>query len=176
MPPAWHALAPDDALARTDGRRAGLTAAEARARLAEHGPNEPARARPEPVWSLLWRQVADPMIVVLIVAGGIAVALGEGVDAAVVFAVVILNALIGFLQEHRAGRAIRALAAMVPERATVLRDGAPVAVPSTEVVPGDVLRLRRGDRVAADARLLEVHGLEVDESALTGESLPVAKG
>jgi len=172
---ALHAIEADDALRLLGGRREGLSSAEARGRLAEHGPNEPPHARPESSWALLRRQVADPMISVLIVAGTIALVLGEQVDAAVVFAVVVVNALIGFAQEQRAGSAIRALTAMVPEHATVLRDGERVNVPAFEVVPGDVVVLGLGDRVAADARLLEARGLEIDESALTGESMPVAK-
>jgi calcium-translocating P-type ATPase len=170
-----HAIGPDEALRVLDSRREGLSSAEATTRLAAHGPNEPPHARPESSWALLRRQVADPMISVLIVAGAIALVLGEQVDAAVVFAVVVVNALIGFAQEQRAGNAIRALAALVPEHATVLRDGERVDLPASEVVPGDVVVLRRGDRVAADARLLEARGLEIDESTLTGESLAVAK-
>ena len=170
-----HAIEADDALALLDSRRGGLSSAEASERLARYGPNEPPHARPESSWALLRRQVADPMISVLAVAGAIALVLGEQVDAAVVFAVVVINALIGFAQEQRAGNAIRALAAMVPEHATVMRDGEHEEVPASEVVPGDMVVLGRGDRVAADARLLEVRGLEIDESALTGESMPVTK-
>jgi calcium-translocating P-type ATPase len=175
MARTWHATDADDALAALDSRRDGLTAAEARRRLVDQGANEPARARPESSLTLLRRQVADPMIAVLAIAGAIALALGEQVDAVVVFAVVIANAAIGFVQEHRADRAIRSLAAMVPEHATVVRDGEHSDVAARDLVPGDVVVLSRGDRVAADARLLEARGLEVDESALTGESLPVTK-
>ena len=173
--PAGHSLPPDEVLEALDARRGGLTADEARRRLAEHGPNEPPRARPESSWALLARQVKDPMIAVLIAAGTVALALGEVVDAGVVFAVVVANAVIGFAQEQRADRAIRALSAMVPEHATVLRDGDRSDVASTDVVPGDIVVIRRGDRVPADARVLEARELEIDESALTGESLPVAK-
>ncbi len=170
-----HATDVDDAVRALGSRRDGLTAAEAAQRLAEHGPNEPPHAKPESSWALLRRQVADPMISVLAVAGAIALVLGEEVDAAVVFAVVVVNALIGFAQEQRAGSAIRALAAMVPEHATALRDGVRVDVPASEIVPGDVVALGRGDRVPADARVIEARALEIDESALTGESMPVAK-
>jgi calcium-translocating P-type ATPase len=174
-PRRWHSMHGDHALEALESRPEGLTAAEARERLERYGPNEPARAQPESPWAVLWRQVADPLIAVLLVAGAIALVLGEYVDAGVVFAVVVANALIGFAQEYRAGQAIRALAAMVPEHAIVVRDSEPGAVTAPEVVPGDIVQLRRGDRVAADARLLEARGLEVDESALTGESMPVAK-
>ena len=170
-----HAIDADAALGVLDSRRGGLTKAEADRLLAEYGPNEPAHAKPESSWALLRRQVVDPMISVLVVAGAIALVLGEHVDAAVVFAVVVVNALIGFAQEQRAGSAIRALAAMVPEHATVMRDGERLNLLASEVVPGDVVVLGRGDRVAADARLLEARDLEIDESALTGESMPIAK-
>jgi calcium-translocating P-type ATPase len=170
-----HAVDADQALRVLGSGREGLTAAEANRRLVESGPNEPAHPAPESRWALLRRQFADPMISVLVVAGAIALVLGEQVDAVVVFAVVVINAVIGFVQEQRAGTAIRSLASMVPEHATVLRDGARVSVPAAGVVPGDLLILDRGDRVPADSRVLEARGLETDESALTGESMPVAK-
>jgi calcium-translocating P-type ATPase len=172
---AWHTAEPAETLEALASRPVGLHADQARERLARYGPNEPPQAQPVSSWTLLARQVADPMIAVLLVAGTIALVLGEGVDAAVVFAVVVANALIGFAQEQRADRAIRALAAMVPELATVRRDGTRASIPAREVVPGDVVVLARGDRVAADARLLDARQLEIDESALTGESLPAAK-
>ena len=131
--------------------------------------------RPEPVAVLLWRQLSSPLIVVLIASGTLALALGEVADGAVVLAVVVANSAIGFVQEWRAGRAIQALAALVPERATVVRDGARSELDAEQVVPGDIVELRPGGRVPADGRLLGSRGLEVDESPLTGESMPVAK-
>jgi Ca2+-transporting ATPase len=176
MATPWHAVDASQALHELEARAQGLSTPEADRRLAAAGPNEPARARPPSTWTLLARQVTDPMIWVLIVAGATALALGEAVDAGVVFAVVVANAAIGFMQEQRADQAIRALAAMVPEHATVVRDGEPTTVDATAVVPGDVVLLRRGDRVPADGRVLDGRGLELDESALTGESMPVPKG
>jgi calcium-translocating P-type ATPase len=131
--------------------------------------------RPEPASVLLWRQLSSPLILVLIASGVVALALGELTDGAVVLAVVIANSAIGFIQEWRAGRAIQALAGLVPERATVVREGARSELDAEHVVPGDIVQLRPGARVPADARLLSSRGLEVDESPLTGESLPVAK-
>ena len=173
--PHWHALEADDALDALDSRSGGLTTPEARERLEHVGANRIAPMRPESPLSLLWRQLSSPLIVVLIASGAVALALGEVADGAVVLAVVVVNSAIGFLQEWRAGRAIQALSALVPERATVVRDGARAQLDAEEVVPGDVVELRPGDRVPADARLLGSRGLEVDESPLTGESLPVAK-
>ena len=173
--PRWHALDGGDALAEVEGRRDGLSSAEARARLQRVGPNRIAPMRPEPARELLWRQLSSPLIVVLIASGAIALALGEAADGAVVLAVVAANSVIGFVQEWKAGRAIQALAALVPERATVVRDGSRTQLDAELVVPGDIVELRPGERVPADARVLAARVLEVDESPLTGESLPVAK-
>jgi calcium-translocating P-type ATPase len=173
--PHWHALDGGDALAQVEGRRDGLSSAEARARLERVGPNRIAPMRPEPARELLWRQLSSPLIVVLIASGAIALALGEAADGAVVLAVVAANSVIGFVQEWKAGRAIQALAALVPERATVVRDGSRTQLDAELVVPGDIVELRPGERVPADARVLAARVLEVDESPLTGESLPVAK-
>ena len=160
---------------QVEGRRDGLSSAEARARLQRVGPNRIAPMRPEPARELLWRQLSSPLIVVLIASGAIALALGEAADGAVVLAVVAANSVIGFVQEWKAGRAIQALAALVPERATVVRDGSRTQLDAELVVPGDIVELRPGERVPADARVLAARVLEVDESPLTGESLPVAK-
>ncbi|MGZ8649333.1 MAG: HAD-IC family P-type ATPase, partial [Solirubrobacteraceae bacterium] len=173
--PLWHALDGGDALAEVEGRREGLSSAEAHSRLERVGPNRIAPMRPEPAWALLWRQLSSPLIVVLIASGAVALALGEVADGAVVLAVVAANSVIGFVQEWKAGRAIQALAALVPERATVVRDGSGAQLDAEQVVPGDIVELRPGERVPADARLLAARGLEADESPLTGESLPVAK-
>jgi calcium-translocating P-type ATPase len=172
----WHALDGDAVLGVLQSRPNGLSSPEATARLEREGRNRIAPAKPESVATLLWRQLSSPLIVVLIVAGAVAVALGEVTDGIVVLGVVVANSAIGFVQEWRAGRAIQALAALVPERATVLRDGTAANVDAEEVVPGDVVRLSPGARVPADARLLESRGLEIDEAPLTGESVPVAKG
>ncbi|MGH3088610.1 MAG: cation-translocating P-type ATPase [Rubrobacteraceae bacterium] len=153
----------------------GLGVGEAERRLDEVGPNVLERGSRGGVIRMFLRQVNDPLMYVLLGSGALAVLLGKGADSIVVFAVVVLNTIIGFVQEYRATRAIDALAGMVPENATALRDGRWTSVPSGEVVPGDVISLASGDKVPADARLLEVRNLRVDESALTGESEPVEK-
>ena len=171
----WHALDGGDAIAAVDSRPDGLSSEEARARLDRYGPNRIAPVRAEPAIVLLWRQLSSPLIIVLIASGTLALALGEVADGAVVLAVVVANSAIGFVQEWRAGRAIQALAALVPQRAAVVRDGVRSELDAEHVVPGDIVELGPGARVPADARLLGARGLEVDESPLTGESLPVAK-
>jgi len=143
--------------------------------LAEEGPNLLPRASGESLWVLLGRQVANPLILVLLGSAGLALLMGKPTDAGVVLAVVVLNALIGFVQEYKAGKAIASLADMVPEQAMVLREGQRRNTLASELVRGDLVFLQSGDRVPADLRLIEVRDLQVVESALTGESLPVAK-
>jgi magnesium-transporting ATPase (P-type) len=169
--PVWEVL--DGLGVSVEG---GLGAGEAERRLGEHGPNVIERGSRDGVLRLLWRQVNDPLIWVLLASAALAVALGDTVDALVVLAVVVLNTLIGFVQEYKAGKDIEALASLVPETATVLRDGGRRAVGAAEVVPGDVILLEPGDKVPADARLLSARNVRADESALTGESVPVDKG
>lgn len=153
----------------------GLTDAEAAERLSRLGPNRLPTARRESVVLRFLRQLADPLVYVLVAAGIAAAVLGEVVDAAVIGAVVVANAVIGFVQEQRAQGALDALAAMVEDDATVLRAGQAHQVLSEQVVPGDVVVLGEGERVPADLRLVSVDELSVDESALTGESLPADK-
>jgi len=128
------------------------------------------------MWVLLGRQVANPLILVLLGSAALALIMGKPTDAAVILTVVALNAIIGFVQELKAGRAIASLADMVPEQAMVLRDGQRRSLPASELVRGDQVFLQSGDRVPADLRLIEVRDLQMVESALTGESLPVSKG
>jgi P-type Ca2+ transporter type 2C len=158
-----------------DPSHAGLTAEEARARLAVDGPNAIQRAKGTPWWRTFLDQFRGVMIWLLVAAGVIALAVGESSDAAAIGAIVVINALVGFVQERRAESAVLALRAMTAPRATVLRDGRATVVPADEVVVGDVLVLEAGDIVAADAILIEVHALSTNEAALTGESLPVEK-
>ncbi|RKH03801.1 cation-translocating P-type ATPase [Corallococcus carmarthensis] len=171
----WHALPPEAVLERLSSDAQGLTEEAARERLARHGPNVLERSRPDSAWKLLWRQIDSPLIWVLIASAGLAILLGKVTDGLVVAAVVVLNTFIGFVQEYRAGRAIEALNQMVAETAHVLRDGHPVARPAAELVPGDVVQLASGDRVPADLRLLRSRNFQVEEAALTGESVPSSK-
>ncbi len=172
---AWHSLSRDEALERLDSSDEGLSSAEAARRLDIHGRNILAEVSGDGPLIILWRQFNNPLIWVLIGSGILAVALGKVTDGSVVLAVVVLNSIIGFYQEYRAGKAIEALRGMVPEFANALRDGTVAVVPVVDLVPGDVVMLASGDKVPADVRLLGVKNLRVEEAALTGESVPVEK-
>jgi Ca2+-transporting ATPase len=153
----------------------GLSSAAAKQRLVEFGPNEIRRERGVSSLTLFVRQFASPVIWLLLGAATVSVLLRELVDAITIGAVVVINAVIGFLQEHRAERAVTALRSMTAPRARVVRDGHSLVVPAQTIVPGDLLVLEAGDVVAADARLHAAHSLTANEAPLTGESLPVEK-
>ncbi|MBZ0120165.1 MAG: cation-translocating P-type ATPase [Sandaracinaceae bacterium] len=153
----------------------GLSSVLAAERLVEVGPNALHREEATPVWRLFARQFGGALVWVLLAACAVSAALGEVLNAAAIGAVVVLNALIGFFQEHRSERAMLALRAMTAPRARVRRDGRDAIVPAEHVVPGDLLVLEAGDVVAADADLIEAHALSANEASLTGESLPVDK-
>jgi len=174
--PGWHGLPGSEALRLLESDlENGLADAEARRRLAKFGPNRVARRPPAPVWKLFLLQLHQPLIYILIAAGAVTAWLGQWVDSSVIFGVVVINAIVGCLQEERAGRSIAALAHMVVTEATVRRGGRRQRVPSEDLVPGDVVLLESGGKVPADLRLLSVRNLQIDESALTGESAPVEK-
>ena len=173
----WWALSGSEALARVGSdATVGLTSDRVRERQALHGPNELEEAPTQPWWLLFLGQFANTMIVVLLVAAGIMIAIGEPTDAIVIGAIVILNAAIGFVQEYRAEQAMAALRTMTAPHARVVRDGVECTVEASALVPGDLLILDAGDLVAADARILDAPDLRVNEAALTGESVPVSKG
>jgi magnesium-transporting ATPase (P-type) len=171
----WHAADATDVLANQRTTTDGLAPAEAAQRLASHGPNAIPRGATEGPLQIFLRQINTPLIYVLIAAGALAVAMGKAIDGAVVLGVVVVNAIIGFVQEYRAGKAIESLVEMVPDVATVVRGGARSTVPSAELVPGDIVVLQSGDKVPADVRLVTERGLQVEEAPLTGESVPVSK-
>lgn len=154
---------------------AGLSSAEAEQRLSTLGPNEIRRERRPSALTLFARQFASPVIWLLLGASVISAVLGEALDAIAIGAILLLNALIGFFQEHRAERAVMALRSMTAPRARVVRDGHSMVVPAQTIVPGDLLVLEAGDVVAADARLRTAHALRTNEAPLTGESVPVEK-
>lgn len=172
----WHALSPGAVAAElaTDPVR-GLSAAEAQRRLSMHGPNELAQAAATSALTIFARQLTSLVIWILILAASVSAVMGERVDAIAIIAIIVLNAVIGFFQEYRAEKAVAELKRMTAPRGRVLRDGSATTVPASVLVPGDLLLVEAGDLVAADARLLEDAGLETNEAALTGESVPVGK-
>ncbi|MBR9988535.1 MAG: HAD-IC family P-type ATPase, partial [Gemmatimonadetes bacterium] len=171
----WHALDPAEVQRLVETTPAGLTSAEAAARLERYGPNVVEAERLEPWWRLLIHQFNDPLIYILILAAAVTAALRDYTDSGVILAVVLLNAAIGFIQEFRAREAIRGLARLSAPRAEVQRDGRAHVIESSELVPGDVVMLTSGASVPADIRLISLHDLEVNESMLTGESAAVRK-
>ncbi|MCB2223347.1 MAG: cation-translocating P-type ATPase [Actinobacteria bacterium] len=175
--PAWHAMEADEVLAAlgTD-REGGLSGEEAARRLAEHGPNTLGSDDGPSRLGLLLNQFRDVLIWVLLAAALISgLLLDEWIDAGVILAIVALNALLGYAQEARAENALARLRELSAPEAVVVRDGAEHRIPSAEVVPGDLIVLEVGDRVPADARVIEEAHFEAEESAMTGESFPVTK-
>ncbi|MBO0930302.1 cation-translocating P-type ATPase [Fibrella aquatilis] len=153
----------------------GLDADTARQRLGEYGPNQLQDAKKKTAWAILFSQFADVMILVLIAATIISGLMGDYKSAGVILAIVVLNATIGFFQENQAQKAMNALKKMAPNRAQVQRNGLPVQIAATDLVPGDVILLEAGNSIPADVRFLDTHALKVDESSLTGESATVEK-
>ncbi|XID96110.1 calcium-translocating P-type ATPase, SERCA-type [Paenibacillaceae bacterium WGS1546] len=158
----------------SDGKK-GLSREEAEARLEAQGPNELAEKRGESPLKLLLNQFKDFMVLVLVGATVISGLLGEMLDALTIIAIILINGVLGFYQEYRAERSLRALKELSAPHAKVVRGGVTLHIPARDLVAGDIVMLESGDRVPADMRFLECNDLAVDESALTGESVPVAK-
>jgi Ca2+-transporting ATPase len=154
----------------------GLSQEEAAKRLSEYGLNELKKEKGRSPIKLFLRQFTDILIIMLLIATGLSLAIGEAIDALIIFAIVISSALLGFVEEYRSEKAVEALKKMTAPTATVLRDGKEVKIPAGQIVPGDIVLLYTGDKIPADARLLEAFNLKLDEAALTGESAPVNKG
>ncbi len=173
----WHTLKPDEITIqlRSDGER-GLSVGEADRRLEEIGYNALAEVPSVAPWTIFFSQFKDFMVLVLLGATAVSFALGEIGDALTIVAIVIMNAILGFMQEYRAEKSVETLKALTAPTAHVWRQGRLVEIPAKELVPGDVIELEAGDVVPADARLLQTHGMEAEEAALTGESLGVSKG
>lgn len=171
----WHALSAEDALGRLRVDDKGLTSVQAAERLERFGPNTLPEGKTVSAWSRLLAQFNDPQILFLMSAAVLSLALGHTADGAVIVAVVIVNAVVGFVQEGRAEQALAALDQLIAPRVHALRDGRREELDVAGLVPGDVIVLEAGDRVPADARLLRARNLQVDESILTGESVPAQK-
>jgi Ca2+-transporting ATPase len=171
----WHAWRADEAQRRLGSGPSGLSAPEARRRLATTGPNALQAAPRVSPWRLLVAQFRNVLVVILLVATALSALLGHAVEAIAITVIVVFAVLLGFVQEFRAERAIEALRQMAAPRATVIRDGSEIDIPASEVVPGDVLVLGAGNRIAADGRVVHAVNLKVQEAPLTGESTPVEK-
>ncbi|MFG6160050.1 HAD-IC family P-type ATPase [Halomonas sp. 1390] len=172
---SWHALSPEVALTALDATPEGLSEHEARARLGRHGPNRLQQGQGRPAWRRLLAQFNNLLMLILLVAAAASLALGHALDAIAIAGVVLIIALIGFLQEGKAEQALERIRDMLSPRAQVLRDGRRHEVDAEALVPGDIVLLESGDRVSADLRLLEARRLRHEEAALTGESTPVDK-
>jgi Ca2+-transporting ATPase len=172
---SWHCLDAAEVLARLDSGTGGLTAAEANRRLVEQGPNLLPEGKRRTLPAMLLGQFRDVMILVLLGAALVSAFVGELPDTIAILVIVLLNAILGTVQEFRAERAVAALRQMAAPESLVIRDGNARIVPAAELVVGDVVLLEAGNQVPADLRLLEVEELQADESMLTGESQPVGK-
>ncbi len=177
MPPrAEHAQSAKSVLLALDAdEQHGLSSKQVAQLRDRYGWNELASSPPEPLWRKFFSQFNEVVVWMLIVAAIVSGALGEWTDATAIIAIVLLNAILGFVQEEKAERALASLQELAAPLARVLRDGKLQPLPSRELVPGDVIDLDAGDNVPADARLLEAFSLRVQEAALTGESLPSDK-
>lgn len=172
----WHTLSVEQALLILDSKAsAGLSQADAAKRLDYYGPNRLTEKPPRPAWLLLASQFKSLLIGILIAAALVSAAIGDWTDGIVILIVVTINASLGFYQEFKAEKSLAALKHMLALQAKVSRDGHNSAVPAEQLVPGDIVKLEAGDKIPADGRIIGAHNLEVDESPLTGESVPVAK-
>jgi Ca2+-transporting ATPase len=174
--PAWHALAPAAVLGRLRAGPEGLPDGERARRLAEYGPNAAAGRGRDSVWEELWESATEPLQLLLVAVGVLSAVFGQLSDAAAIFVVIVLVVVTETVTELRASRAIDALRSLSAPAARISRAGQVVEVPAAGVVPGDLLVIEAGDVAAADARVVAAEGLRVDESSLTGESEPAAKG
>jgi Ca2+-transporting ATPase len=173
-PKSPHAFTVDEVFSSLDATPQGLNSSQAQKRLEQYGKNTIKEEKPSKT-KLFLHQFANVLIYVLLIAAVITLILGELVDFALIVSLIIINSIIGFWQELKAEASIRALQKLTENKLIVLRDGKTVAIPSSDVVPGDVLLVAEGDVVTADARLFESQSIMVDEAPITGESLPVSK-
>jgi Ca2+-transporting ATPase len=172
---SWHTQTHEEAFEHLLSQPGGLSSTEAENRLQKYGPNELQAAHRVSPWEILLEQFKNVLVLILLGASAISLFLDHGIESIVIVVIVLFAVGLGFVQEYRAERAIEALRQMAAPTATVLRDELEIKIPSRELVPGDVILLHTGDRVPADARLLESFNMQVEEAALTGESVPVEK-
>ena len=175
MSKSWHMMEIEKVLNELSTEENGLSQEEAAKRLSEYGLNELKKEKGRSPIKLFLTQFTDILIIILLIATGLSLAVGEAIDALIIFVIVIVSALLGFVEEYRSEKAVEALKKMTAPTAIVLRDGKELKIPAGQIVPGDIVLLYTGDKIPADARLLEAFNLKLDEAALTGESAPVNK-
>jgi len=173
--PPWHTLSVAEALEALSAPATGLGAEDAAMRLDRYGPNELTAADQVSAWQVLADQIKSALIIILLVATAISAALGHAIESIAIAIIVSFAILLGFIQEYRAERAIAMLRKMTAPTARVRRNGNEQSIAARDLVPGDIITITAGDKVPADARLLEAHNLQIDEASLTGESQPTNK-
>ncbi len=171
----WHALEVEEIIKILKSSPLGLSREEARRRLENYGPNELRKEKGRSRIQIFIEQFKNILVAILILAAVLSIVIGEVLDSVVILAIVIASAALGFIQEYRAEKALEALRKLTAPMATVMREGDEEEIPAREVVPGDILVLNAGDKIPADARIIESHNLKVDEAPLTGESVTVTK-
>jgi Ca2+-transporting ATPase len=171
----WHTRTADEVLRDLESAPEGLSETEARRRLEHYGPNELKHEERPSALMLFLNQFKNVLIIILLIATGLSLLVGETVDAIIIAVIVVFSAGLGFFQEYRAEKALEALKKMLQATITVVRDGRDLEIETLYIVPGDILLFEAGDRVPADARVIESVSLRCDEAPLTGESAPVAK-
>jgi Ca2+-transporting ATPase len=172
---SWHSMSSEETLRELNVDENGLSQAEAQSRLAQFGLNELRKEKRSSPLKMFFEQFTDILIIILLIATALSVAIGEIIDAIVIIAIVLATAILGFVEEFRSEKAVEALKRMTAPTATVLRDRKEIRIPANEIVPGDIMLLYTGDKIPADARVLNSFNLKVDEAPLTGESSPVNK-
>jgi Ca2+-transporting ATPase len=175
MSPEWHAVETEEFMKALKATEKGLSEEEAKRRLQEFGPNELVERKRVTPLQIFLGQFKDIFVIMLLVATIISFLIGEIIDASTIAAIVVLNSVVGFVQEYRSEKAMEAMKKLTAPKARVLRDGDELIIPAREIVPGDIVLLEAGDRIPADGRVLEVVDLKTDEAVLTGESTPVNK-
>ena len=176
MSKSWHSLKIEETISKLESSSTnGLTAQEAQKRLSEFGPNELKKEKGKSPVKLFLQQFTDILIIILLIATGLSIVIGDTIEALIIFTIVLASASLGFFGEYRSEKAVEALKKMTAPTAMVLRNGKEVKVPAVELVPGDIILLYTGDKVPADSRLIDAINLKVDEASLTGESTPVRK-
>ena len=171
----WYQMTAEEALRGMESSHGGLSSGQAEVRCGQFGENVLQEHAGKKIWQVFLEQFQDLLVLILIVAAAISVLSGSGESAAVIFAVITMNAVLGTIQHEKARKSLESLKKLSAPVAQVLRDGKSQEIPAAKVVPGDIVLLDAGSLVAADGRLLECYNLQVNESSLTGESLPVEK-